>query len=178
MTRFLLAIVFLAAACSPSAFTQGLPGTVAATPHSSLSAPTVTTTATPKPTPSVLALGEAYLVVADQYNHGRDRIWSDANSTWTLANLRYACAGLVVTTDEYVAGLSKIPFTTAAMKKDAAALVKEAKLESQAFRSCAKAKSMTTARRGIARVDALTPSGTVAAKQLRKDLGLSTNALP
>ena len=177
MKRFALMVVVLAAACSPSALSQiAGTSTAAVTPSPSPSAFGSMSPA-PKPTPTVQALGEAYLVVADKYNHSRDRLVMTV-TYGQLAEIRVVCSLLAGTTDEYVAGLTKIPFTTAKMKKDAAALAKEAKLEAKAFRRCAAAKTMTTLRKNLLEVDRLTPSGTVAAKKLRGDLGLSTSALP
>lgn len=175
MTRLILAVVFLVTACAPSALTVGVApaGTGAATPSASPTS-SVPSSPKPKPTPSVLALAEAYLVVADTYNRARTRLVNVNTRNWKLANFRAWCGDLVRITDAFVTGMTKIPFSSAAMKKDAAALIAEAKLEVKAFKRCAVAKSMTTVRKSAETADALTPKGTAAAQRLRRDLGLPT----
>lgn len=174
MRRIVVAVAFLVAACSPSALTQVVdPARVTAPP---VAGPTSSVVASPTalPTPSVLALAEAYLVVANKYNHARDIQLSYSTAGWKLSTYREWCAEWVRITDAFVAGMSKIAFTSAAMKRDATALIKELKQESAAFKKCTVAKTLATVKKSAATVDRLTPSGTAAAQRLREDLGLPT----
>lgn len=174
MRRILCAVVFLVAGCSPSALTQVVDPAKVTAPPAPVSTSSVVASPTALPTPSVLALSEAYLVVANKYNHGRDVQLSYSTAGWKLSTYREWCGEWVRITDAFVAGMSKIPFTTAAMKRDAAALIKESKQEAAAFRKCTVAKTLATVKKSAATVDRLTPSGTAAAQRLREDLGLPT----
>jgi hypothetical protein len=178
MKALVLAMAVLAAACAPSPLSQvDIQGVATASPSPSPSpGPSGSGVASPAPAPtmSVLALGEAYLVVADRYNHAREFLLVAPATRWGLADFRSWCAEFQRVTDAFVAGMTKIPFTSAAMKKDAAALIKESKLEIQAFKRCTAAKSIATVKKSAATVDRLTPSGTAASQRLRLDLGLPT----
>lgn len=177
-----LAAVLLAAACLVGCATSPLTLSVAPTspPVATPTPGNTVATPSPIPTPTLLALGEAYLVLATEANRWRERL--DVAVVIgvyqrTLESWHRVCRVLVDTDQRFIDGVAAIPFTTP-FKTLARDLIAKRRVVAALDTKCLKAKTRASAEKFFLQiVTADGPAGR-ASEKLRLALGLATQGFP